>query len=244
MTATATPESQMSPDALAPPLVLEDVTVEREGKLVLSHVSLELAEHRIAILGPNGSGKSTLLRLLNGLLSPTTGEVRVGELTTAHHAKQIRREVGFVFQNPDNQIVMPVVCEDIAFGLRNLGIRGTELDARVHAVLDSLGLERLYDHETHTLSGGEKQMLALAAVLVMEPSTIVLDEPTTMLDLRNSLRVRREIARLSQRAIVATHDLELALECERAVVIDAGQVVFDGAPAAAVSFHRELCGAA
>jgi biotin transport system ATP-binding protein len=244
MTATATSESETSAAELAPPLVLEDVTVEREGKLVLSDVSLELSEHRIAILGPNGSGKSTLLRLLNGLISPSSGDVRVGELTTARHARQIRREIGFVFQNPDNQIVMPVVCEDIAFGLRNLGIRGHEVDTRVQAVLTNLGLGHLYDHETHTLSGGEKQMLALAAVLVMEPSTIVLDEPTTMLDLRNSLRVRREIARLQQRAIVATHDLELALECERAIVIDAGKVVFDGAPDAAVGFHRELCGAA
>lgn len=216
---------------------LADVTVTREERDVLRGVDLSLDEHRIAVIGLNGSGKSTLVRLLNGLLLPTQGTVRVGGLSTAKDAKRIRREVGFVFQNPENQIVMPLVAEDLAFGAKNLGLRGKELTARVDGVLERLGIGHLRERESYALSGGEKQLVALASVLVMEPSTIVFDEPTTMLDRRNRRRLQRTIDELDQRAIVVTHDLDLISAYERTLVVHEGRIAFDGAPAEAVDFY-------
>ncbi|GIF06982.1 energy-coupling factor ABC transporter ATP-binding protein [Actinoplanes siamensis] len=221
---------------------LDHVTVNRAGNDVLRDITLQLNERRIAIIGLNGSGKSTLVRLLNALVLPTTGEVRVGDLVTARDAKQIRRQVGFVFQNPDNQIVMPIVGDDIAFGLKNLGLRGAQLSDRVDEILARLGVAHLRDRESHTLSGGEKQMIALASVLVMNPSTIVFDEPTTMLDLRNRRRLQQQIDRLDQRAVLVTHDLDMIADYERTIVVDDGAVAFDGAPADALDFYQELCG--
>src|SRR5690606_18082176 len=156
----------------------------------------------IGVVGANGSGKSTLVRLLNGLALPASGSVRVDGLDTASRTREVRRKVGFVFQNPDNQIIYPVVAEDLAFGLRNLGVPRAEIEARVQAGLDRLGIGHLADRPSHGLSGGEKQMVALAAVLVMEPSVIVFDEPTTLLDLRNRNRLRDIISALPQSAIV------------------------------------------
>lgn len=216
---------------------LTGVTVTREGQDVLKDVDLSLDEHRIAVIGLNGSGKSTLVRLLNGLLLPTHGTVRVGGRTTAKDAKLIRREVGFVFQNPENQIVMPLVAEDLAFGAKNLGLRGAELTARVDAVLDRLSIAHLRDRESYALSGGEKQMVALASVLVMEPSTIVFDEPTTMLDRRNRRRLQRTIDELDQRAIVVTHDLDMISAYERTLVVHEGRIAFDGPSGQAVEFY-------
>ncbi|UNK47889.1 energy-coupling factor ABC transporter ATP-binding protein (plasmid) [Arthrobacter sulfonylureivorans] len=219
---------------------LTGVSVIREGQEVLRSLDLRLNDHRIAVIGLNGSGKSTLVRLLNGLLLPTRGTVQVGELTTAKDAKRIRRQVGFVFQNPENQIVMPLVAEDLAFGAKNLGLSGTEIAARVDGILDRLGITHLRDRECYALSGGEKQMVALASVLVMKPSTIVFDEPTTMLDRRNRRRLQAAITDLDQRAIVVTHDLELIDNFQRVLVMHNGRVAFDGAPGAAAEFYRGI----
>lgn len=221
-----------------PPICVENVTVRYEERNVLADVSLTLNERRIGIIGANGAGKSTLSRLLNGLVLPTEGIVRVGELTTKDHAKKIRREVGFVFQNPANQIIMPIVSDDIAFGLKNLGLPKSELQLRVASTLSELGISHLADRDSHTLSGGEQQMVALAAVLAMRPKTVVFDEPTTMLDLRNRLRFQREIANLAQRAIVITHDLEILEDFERVLVVTDGHVAFDGPPQAAIDHYR------
>ena len=216
---------------------LTGVTVTREGQDVLRDVDLCLDEQRIAVIGLNGSGKSTLVRLLNGLLLPTRGTVQVGGLSTATDAKRIRRQVGFVFQNPENQIVMPLVAEDLAFGAKNLGLRGAELSARVDGVLERLGIPHLAERESYALSGGEKQLVALASVLVMEPSTIVFDEPTTMLDRRNRRRLQATIDELDQRAVVVTHDLELIGGYDRVLVVHEGRIAFDGAPGPAVDFY-------
>ncbi len=216
---------------------LTGVTVTREGVDVLRDVDLSLDEQRIAVIGLNGSGKSTLVRLLNGLLLPSRGTVQVGGLSTATDAKRIRRQVGFVFQNPENQIVMPLVAEDLAFGAKNLGLRGAELTARVDAVLERLGISHLRERESYALSGGEKQLVALASVLVMEPSTIVFDEPTTMLDRRNRRRLQATIDELDQRAVVVTHDLELIGGYDRVLVVHEGRIAFDGAPGPAVEFY-------
>lgn len=220
-----------------PGIRLTGVAVTREGVDVLRDVDLCLDEHRIAVIGLNGSGKSTLVRLLNGLLLPTRGTVHVDGLSTAKDAKLVRRRVGFVFQNPENQIVMPLVVEDLAFGAKNLGLRGDALTARVETVLERLGISHLRDRESYALSGGEKQLVALASVLVMEPATIVFDEPTTMLDRRNRRRLQTTIDGLDQRAIVVTHDLDLIDDYQRVLVVHEGRIAFDGAPAEAVELY-------
>ncbi|WP_447918374.1 energy-coupling factor ABC transporter ATP-binding protein [Achromobacter aegrifaciens] len=208
---------------------------------VLNGVSLTLAERRIGIVGPNGAGKSTLARLINGLVLPSAGSVRVDGLDTRRDLKAVRRQVGFVFQNPENQIVFPIVREDLAFGLKHLAPDRLQREARIDAQLGHLGVGHLADRTSHTLSGGERQLVALAAVLVMEPALIVFDEPTTQLDLRNRNRVRDAIAGLPHDAIVVSHDLELLEDFDRVVVVRDGNIAADDHPAAALRWYREHC---
>src|SRR6478752_2566491 len=209
---------------------------------VLRGVSTTLAERRIGIVGHNGAGKSTLARLVNGLVMPYSGSVRVNGLDTRHDLKAVRRQVGFVFQNPENQIVFPIVREDLAFGLKNLERDKALRETRIDAQLGALGVGHLADRTSHTLSGGERQLVALAAVLVMEPALIVFDEPTTQLDLRNRNRVRNAIAGLPHDAIVVSHDLELLEDFDRVLVVRDGAIAADDTPAAALRWYREHCG--
>lgn len=218
---------------------LEDVCVSFQERRILERISVIVRERRVGVIGPNGSGKSTFVRLLNGLVMPSSGRVVVGGLDTREHVREIRRRVGFVFQNPDNQIVFPIVSEDLAFGLSNLGMRRAEATARVVAELERFGLSHLFDRQSHTLSGGEKQMVALAAVLVMRPDLIVFDEPTTLLDLRNRNRIRAAIAAMPQDAVVVTHDLDLLQDFERVLVVDDGRIVMDDGPSAATRWYEE-----
>ncbi|WP_372425805.1 energy-coupling factor ABC transporter ATP-binding protein [Salinarimonas chemoclinalis] len=220
-------------------IVLNHVSVTLQERPVLRGIDLVLGERRIGIVGLNGSGKSTLARLLNGLVLPDEGTVRVEGLDTRAETRAVRRAVGFVFQNPENQIVFPIVGEDVAFGLRNIGFSKRDAQARALAALAEHGLDGLADRPAHTLSGGEKQMLALVSVLVMEPRIVVLDEPTTALDLRNRNRIRDAIAGLAQTAIVVTHDLELVSGFERVLVVDEGRIVADDAPEPALRWYRE-----
>lgn len=219
---------------------IENVTHRFGDRAVLDGIDLVLAERRIAIIGANGSGKSTFARLLNGLLLPDAGTVRVDGLDTRADAKAVRRKVGFVFQDPDNQIVMPLVEEDIAFGLKNLGFAKDEIAARVEAVLDRYNLAPLRHQATHHLSGGEKQLLALSSVLVMEPAYIVFDEPTTLLDLRNKRMMVDVLAGLPQTAIVVSHDLDMLDGFDRVLVFDRGRIVADAPPGEAVPRYREM----
>jgi biotin transport system ATP-binding protein len=207
---------------------------------VLADLDLRLTEHRIGVVGANGSGKSTLARLLNGLVLPTAGRVLVDGLDTRTDVRAVRRRVGFVFQDPDAQIVHPTVAEDVAFGLENQGVPAAERDARVAEVLDRYGLAGHADHPAHLLSGGQKQLLAIAGVLVMRPARIVFDEPTTLLDLVNARRVARLIAALEQQVLVVTHQLDLLDEFDRVLVVDGGRVVSDAPPAPAVAAYRAL----
>ncbi|PRY58201.1 biotin transport system ATP-binding protein [Knoellia remsis] len=207
---------------------------------VLRDVDLTLVEDRIGVVGGNGSGKSTFVRLLNGLIHPDEGRVTVDGLDTVRDGREVRRRVGFCFTDPDAQIVMPTVAEDIAFGLRRRGLSTAEREERTRAALTAYGLENHADHPAHLLSGGQKQLLALASVLVTDPDVLVLDEPTTLLDLRNAAMVRRLVDGLRQQVILVTHHLDLLDGFDRVLVFDDGRVVHDGAPAEAVAAYRDL----
>ena len=205
---------------------------------VLTDVSLTLTERRVGVIGANGSGKSTFARLLNGLVVPTEGTVTVDGLDTRTQGRDVRRRVGFVFQDPDAQIVHPTVAEDVAFGLVNLGVPAAERAERVAEVLARYGLAGHADHPAHLLSGGQKQLLAIAGVLVMGPARIVFDEPTTLLDLVNTHRVASVIAELDQQVVVVTHALDLLESFDRVLVFDEGRIVADGPPEESVAAYR------
>lgn len=223
-------------------IVFEQVTHRYDGDDVLSDVSLRLAERRIGVIGANGSGKSTLARLVNGLVTPTSGRVLVDGLDVARHGREVRRRVGFVFTNPDNQIVMPTVREDVAFSLRRLRLDAADAAARVERTLERFGLTVLADRPAHRLSGGQKQLLALAAVLVAEPAVIVADEPTTLLDARNARRIAEHFETLDQQLVVVSHQLELLETFDRVIVMEGGRVVADDEPRHALDAYRALIG--
>jgi biotin transport system ATP-binding protein len=209
-------------------------------RTVLSGIDLTLTEHRIGIVGANGSGKSTMARMINGLISPTSGTVTVDGLDTTTKGREVRRRVGFVLTDPDNQIVMPTVAEDVGFSLRRSGLGQAEIAGRVSDILARFGLAGHTDHPTHLLSGGQKQLLALAAVLVTGPAVIVADEPTTLLDLRNARMVSDLLNNLPEQLVLVTHHLNLLDGFDRVVVVDAGRVVADGPPAVALPAYTGL----
>jgi biotin transport system ATP-binding protein len=221
---------------------IRGVTHRYGSRVVLRDVDLRLAERRIGIVGANGSGKSTLARLLNGLVVPSEGSVAVDGLDTRDEGAAVRRRVGFVFTDPDAQIVMPTVAEDVAFSLRRSGLDRAARAARVAEVLESFGLAGHADHAAHLLSGGQKQLLALAAVLVTEPAVLVCDEPTTLLDVRNARRVAQLLTGLPQQVVLVTHHLEQLDGFDRVLVVDGGRVVADAPPAQALAAYSVLVG--
>ena len=225
-----------------PTITFEDVSVTFAGddSPTLDRISLTLAEHRIGIIGANGSGKSTLARLINGLGDATSGRVLVDAADVSRHGRDIRRRVGVVFADAENQIVMPPVRDDVAVSLRRLKLSRAERDARVDAALARFGLTDLAGNSPHTLSGGQKQLLALASVLVIEPDLIIADEPTTLLDLRKRDRIVAEFARLEQQLIVVTHDLDILADFDRVLCLDDGHIVADGAPDEVCAHYRNL----
>ena len=224
---------------------------------ILQSTSLTLAEGCISVIGANGSGKSTLARMINGLVTPTAGSVTItaangAEIQSAKTAKAqkeqldtisdgaaIRRLVGFMFSDPAAQTIMPTVIEDVELSLRKLYKKGPERHEAAQHALKRFGLEAFETRSVHTLSGGQRQMLALASVLATDPQIVVADEPTTLLDLRNSRLIGDVLLGLDQQTIIVTHDLDLAARADRTLVIDNAQVVFDGDPAAAVAWYRE-----
>lgn len=214
---------------------MENVEVEVDGRRLLTVSRLSLDERRVAVIGENGSGKSTFSRLINGLRLPTRGHVKTCGYDTRTHPREVRKHVGMVFQNADSQIVFPIVEEDVAFGSRN---HGFSKDAALRAASDALallGLEALSKRQTHLLSGGEKQLVALAGVLAMRPHLIILDEPTTLLDLRNRTRVARAVDELTASVLVVTHDLDLVSDFDRALVFRDGRIVIDDTPTPAIA---------
>jgi biotin transport system ATP-binding protein len=221
-------------------IVFDGVSHSFGKRQVLRDISLKLAERRIGVLGANGSGKSTLARMINGLVLPDRGSVRVHGLDTRRSARKVRRQVGFVFTDPDRQILMPTVAEDIELSLSRHGLGREERAERVRRVLERFGLSGHADHPAHLLSGGQKQLLALAAVLVTEPRIVVADEPTTLLDLRNARMLRDAFATLDNQLVVVTHDLALIDDFDRVIVLDDGAVHADDVPSAALVTYRRL----
>lgn len=221
---------------------LDGVTHAYDNRPVLRGITAELSERRIGIIGANGSGKSTLARTFNGLVVPDSGTVETLGLDVRKQVSEVRRRVGFMFADASAQIVMPTPAEDVALSLRPPGRRRKPpVDkGRVAAVLAEFGLADHADAPAQLLSSGQKQMLAFASVLVTDPEILVCDEPTTLLDLRNVLKVRDRLAALEQQVILLTHHLDMLDDFDRVLVMDDGALVFDGAPADAIAFYRDL----
>ncbi len=219
-------------------LTFRYTTAEGVAPTVLDHVNLDIeAGSFVAILGHNGSGKSTFAKHLNAILLPTSGKVYVDGMDTTDEDKllDIRRTVGMVFQNPDNQIVASVVEEDVAFAPENLGVPSAEIRRRVDEALEAVGMTDYARHAPHLLSGGQKQRVAIAGVLAMRPRCIVLDEPTAMLDPVGRREVLDTVCRLQRElgmtVVLITHHMDEAARAQRLVVMDNGHVVKDGPPA-------------
>lgn len=211
-----------------------------DGTQALECLDLEIkATERVALVGANGSGKSTLLLHLNGILLPQKGEIVIGEkVVNSRNLQAVRNFVGLVFQNPDDQLFMPTVWEDVAFGPMNQGWRGEELNSRIQKAMASVGLdlEKYRNRQAYNLSGGEKKRVAIAGVLAMQPQVLVLDEPSAQLDPRSRRQLIQLLQSLPETQLIATHDLDLALEiCDRTVILSQGKVVYDGKSSQALS---------
>jgi biotin transport system ATP-binding protein len=215
------------------------VSLGYDGVDVLKDINLVLNERRIAVVGSNGSGKSSLVRLMNGLRLPTSGSVLVDGLDTKTSGKDVRRKVGFVFQNPDNQIVLPTVEEDLAFGLKNRKLSADVIEAKIVDILARYDLTALREQSVYTLSGGQKQLIAIAGVLAMDPDYIVLDEPMTLLDLKNKHRLAAAIDSFAQVAIVVSHHLDFISHFDRVLVVEDGRIAIDDVPNRALAAYVE-----
>lgn len=215
---------------------LSEVSVFYGTRFALLDISFESSAKSIAVIGANGSGKSTFVRLLNGLAKPNVGEVEVfGKAPNTKTAS-------FIFSNPDLQIVMPTVAEDVAFSLRGEELKANEVEQRVASALVEVGLEDLADRGCQSLSSGQKQLLAIAGVLVRNPKLVIADEPTTLLDLPNTKRITKLLHSLHcQQLVVVTHDLELAATCDEVVWFHKGEIKQIGTPENVIKRYREFC---
>ncbi|MDO5723371.1 MAG: ABC transporter ATP-binding protein [Flaviflexus sp.] len=205
------------------------------GPTILRDIELELDEPRIGIIGGNGSGKSTLLRIIAGLVKPSSGRALLDD---AEVTKLPAGRIGMCFAEPDTQIVMPTVAADVGFSLRHLP--KAERAAEVGRMLEALGIADLAERACHVLSGGQKQLLALAAVLATSPSVLLLDEPSTLLDLRNRKLLEQILDRLDQQIILATHSLDMLAGFDRVIVLEEGKVAADGEPATAIPTYEAM----
>ena len=219
-------------------IIFEQVAVQRGGRPVLAVPALCLEERRIGLLGDNGSGKSTLLRLINGLLLPTRGRVTVAGLDTVRHRRELPAKVGFVFQNPDHQLIFPTVGEEVAFGLTERGMPAAPARQEVLALLARHGCAELADRNVNELSEGQKQLVCILATLATEPSILLMDEPLASLDLPTRLRLTRKVMALPQQIVMASHDFELLAAFDRVLWLDAGGIRRDGRPADILPAYR------
>lgn len=230
----------MLPDTGRRTVAFEGVSVQRDGRSILSDVDVALEAPTTAVIGANGSGKSTFARLLNGLVAPTSGRVVVHGLDTVRQRAALRRRVGFVFTDPQTQILMPTPAEDLALSLR--GRPADEIAVRVRTALAENGLDGHADAPASALSGGQQQLLALSSVLITDPALVVADEPTTLLDLRNARRIGDLLLTLSAQLVIVTHDLELASRCDEAVLFEHGRLQAHGDSASVIDAYRRSCG--
>lgn len=258
-------EQAVSASTSMPALELESVSVFTElpeggHRRILKDVSLRFTAKRTAVLGLNGSGKSTLLGLFNGLTHPDEGIVRVNGVDTLEVPSRSSKGassragsqgafegVGMLFAQPEAQLIMPTVAEDIDLSLRRAAavegsaLSGEQRRERIRELLCERGLERLEDQSVFTLSGGEKQLVALTSVLAARPQILLLDEPTTLLDLRNRARLLKHLESLDQMLVLSTHDLDLAASCDEAVIIHDGRLLAQGDAAQLVQQYRTWC---
>ncbi|MCB0936985.1 MAG: ABC transporter ATP-binding protein, partial [Mycobacterium sp.] len=230
----------------APAIRVENLSYHYpDGRVALDGVDLNIAPgERVAILGPNGAGKTTLMLHLNGALSASSGTVEIGGMAlNRKNLREIRRRVGVVFQDPDDQLFMPTVAQDVAFGPANFGVTGDALAERVQAALEIVSMTEHADRSPAHLSGGQRRRAALATVLACEPEILVLDEPSANLDPVARRELAETLATLSATMVIVTHDLPYAAQlCERAIVLDSGVVVADDSVTAVLS-DRELLAA-
>ena len=209
----------------------QQVQVEFDGKSVLAVEQLELTQNTIAVIGANGSGKSTFARLLNGLVKPSLGKVLVNGIDVGTDSRAAIKQAGFVFANPDVQIVMPTVIEDVEFSLRDSNLTRQEKRERAMAAISGVGLLGLAEAPAQTLSSGQKQLLAIAAITVRKPRLVIADEPTALLDAGNTRAIAKLLlAPVAEQVILVTHDLALAQLCDVAVHFEAGRVANIGDP--------------
>ncbi len=209
------------------------------ARVAVEPLTLSLTENRLGVIGLNGSGKTTFARMVNGLMKPTTGKVIVNGRDTRDE-KTALAEVGFIFQSPQNQIILPIVRDDIAFGLKGRGLTKAEIERKVELVLARFNAEELAPRRAHELSGGELQIAALCSVLATGPDILILDEPTNQLDLRNRALVQKTIDGLEENVVVITHDLELISGFERVLLFHEGKLAADAPAAEAIAHYREL----
>ena len=201
----------------------------RYGETVALHpLSLRLTERRIGIIGLNGSGKTSFARAINGLVKPSSGTVTIDGLDTVKDEKAVLAKAGFIFQSPQNQIILPIVEDDIALTLKSRGLSKGEIATAVSAILARFDISDLARRRAHSLSGGQTQLVAMASVLVGAPDLLILDEPTNQLDLRNRARVVQAIASLPETVIAITHDLALLDGFDRVLLFHEGRLVADG----------------
>lgn len=220
-------------------IVLNQIALVRDGNTVLDGLNLHLGEARLGLIGNNGSGKSSLVRLLNGLLKPTAGELRVNGINPADGPEAMAGQVGFIFQNPDHQIIFPTVIEEVAFGLRNLGRNRREAQAEALEFLHQHGRADWADRPVHSLSEGQKQLVCIFAVLVMQPKLIVLDEPFSALDYPTRLHLLDWLHQLPQQLLMISHELESLAGFDRLIWLDDGRVRDDGVPARILDAYRQ-----
>ncbi len=211
-----------------------------DGRAAVEPLTLTLTERRVGIIGLNGSGKTTFARMINGLTKPTSGHVSVNGLDTVKDASKVLKDVGFIFQNPQNQIILPIIRDDIAFGLKSKGLNKAAVDAAVDATLQRFDIQHLAKRRAHELSGGELQLSALATLTITKPKILIMDEPTNQLDLKNRALVERTMASLEQSLIVITHDLPLLESFDRVLLFHQGKLHIDASPTEAISAYRTL----
>lgn len=220
-------------------ILFSNVSLSFGETQVFDQFNLDLSESRVGIIGRNGSGKSQLARLLTGLQTPDSGSVTVHGIDVAHDRRSALSTVGMLFQNPDHQIIFPTVEEELGFGLRNMGLAKSEVKARVSQILERFDRHHWMERSVHTLSQGQRHLVCLMSVLLMEPGVIVLDEPFAGIDMATSLRLARYLDGVTQQLVHITHDLEALTKYDRVIWIERGKIRADGAPETVLAAYQD-----